>query len=323
MRRIYLYLIIILFLFTACLKEEIPLPKHVAGNIKTMVINIGYPYLNQVYYNCETNSIVKTNTKYDWDISFECTETGYHVMLNNATGMLAANMGNKTFNEVNSTANAVWLWDAPSGNLDSTALGNWQNNNPVYILDRQYDDNGNHLGYKKIQILNTTATSYTFKYADLNGNNENTYTIQKNTEVNFIHFSFNNGGKTLLLEPQKNAWDLLFTNHIHKFSNLTMPFVLTQCLTNKYNGVVVAEDNNNKFQSITLKDTASYVFTNYLDEIGSDWKIRNNADNSFTIDPKKSFIIKSTHGFFYKLRFTSFYNSSGEKGYPTFEIQKL
>jgi len=126
-----------------------------------------------------------------------------------------------------------------------------------------------------------------------------------------------------LLEPEKNAWDLLFTNHHHKFDNLALPFVLTQVLTNKHNGVVVAEDNNNNFFNITLKDTINYNFTNYWDEIGYDWKIRNSNDNSFTIDEKKSYVLKTTQGLFYKIRFIDFYNNIGEKGYPTFEIQRL
>ena len=66
-----------------------------------------------------------------------------------------------------------------------------------------------------------------------------------------------------------------------------------------------------------------YTFTNYWDEIGYDWKIRNSQDNSFTIDANKSYILKTTEELFYKIRFTDFYNSSGVKGYPTFEIQKL
>lgn len=318
-----LYCLIFSLTLSSCLKEETPLPKPQPGNVETVVIEIGFPYLNQVYYDCETNKIISINTKYDWDLSFECTSTGFHVLLNNATGMLAANKGNVSFSSVNSIAGVTWLWDNPNGNLDSTAIGNWVGLNNVYIVDRQYDDNGNHRGYKKIQLQTVDIDSYTFKYANLDGSNENTYTIYKNNSRSFIHFNFDNGGQTLLLEPEKNSWDILFTNHHHKFDNLTLPFVLTQALTNKHNGVVVAEDNNSNFSNITLQDTVKYTFTNYWNEIGHDWKIRNSADNSFTIEEKKSYILKTTQGLFYKIRFIDFYNNSGVKGYPTFEIQRL
>ena len=104
---------------------------------------------------------------------------------------------------------------------------------------------------------------------------------------------------------------------------LPMPFVLTQVLTNKHNGVLVSEDKNNLFQATTLADTNRNLFTNNWDEIGYDWKVRNSQDNSFTIDNNKSFIVKTVENLFYKIRFTDFYNSNGLKGYPTFEIQKL
>lgn len=309
--------------FWSCLKEETPVPTPKPGNIEVVQIEIGWPYTNQVYYDCGTNKVVSINTKYDWDLSFECSPNGFHVLGNTAKGVFVANKGAVSFNSVNSINGVNWLWDAPSGNLDSTAIGDWRGLNNVYIIDRQYDQNGSHLGYKKIQFETVDNNEYSFKYANLDGSNEVNYVITKNQSVSFLHFSFNNNGETLALEPEKNSWDLLFTNHYHKFSNLTLPFVLTQVLTNKHNGVTVAEDNSNNFVNITLKDTANYTFTNYWDEIGYDWKIRNSADNSFTIDENKSYIVKTTEGLFFKIRFIDFYNDIGLKGYPKFEIQKL
>ncbi len=318
-----LYIALLILLLTSCLKKEIPVTALKPGNVETVTIEIGYPYLNQVYYDCETNTIVATNTKYDWDLAFECSTNGFHILLNNATGMLSAKCGNVPFSSINSISGLTWEWDSQTGNLDSTALGNWQSTQNVYVLDRQFDENGNHLGYIKIQGISVNNQFYTLKYANLDGSNENTINIPKNNNLNFIHFSFNNGGMIKELEPEKNSWDLLFTNHQHKFSNLSLPFVLTQVLSNKYNGVVVAEDNNNNFFKIILTDTVKYTFSNLWNEIGYDWKIRNSADNSYTIDPNKSFLLKTTSGLYYKIRFIDFYNKNGSKGYPTFEIQKL
>jgi len=313
---------LVLFL-SACLKEETPVPAPEPGDTETVQIEIGYPYTNQVYYDCGTNTIVKSNTKYEWDISFDCTPSGFHVLLNTAKGVFVSNQGNVPFSSVTSTSGVIWLWDVPSGNIDSTAFGNWQNTNNVYIVDRQYDAAGGHLGYKKIQLQTVNNQAYTFKYANLDGTNEVIYTLNKDATLNYLHFNFDNGGETKTLEPNKDDWDLLFTNHYHKFSNLPLPFVLTQVLSNTHNGVLVAEDNDNNFFNITLQDTANYNFTNLWDEIGYDWKIRNSQDNSFTIDANKSFIVKTTEDLFYKIRFIDFYNNIGVKGYPKFEIQKL
>ena len=319
---LYAALLVGLFL-SSCLKEETPVPVPVPGNVETTQIEIGWPYTNQVYYDCGTNAVVKTNTKYDWDISFECDTNGFHVLVNTARGIFVANQGDVSFASVTSVAGVDWLWDVPSGNLDSTAFGNWKNSNNVFIVDRQFNANGGHNGYVKIQLLTVNNQYYTFKYANLDGTDEVTYSISKDPNRSFIHFNFDNGGEILALEPNKDDWDLLFTNHYHKFSNLPMPFVLTQVISNIHNNVEVAEDNNGNFGNITLLDTSNYVFTNFWDEIGYDWKIRNSQDNSFAIDANKSFVIKTTEKLFYKIRFLDFYNSIGNKGYPKFEIQKL
>ncbi len=315
-------IIVFPFLFISCLKKEIPVPIPEPGNIKTVTIKIDYPYKYQVYYDCETNSVVSTNTKYDWDIAFECAADSNHITLNTAKGVFIANQGTVDFSSVTSIAGGQWLWDNFAGDLTLTAIGDWRNKHEVYILDRQYNEQGLHLGYVKIMFQEVTTTSYTFKYANLDGTNEHVITINKDNKLNFIAFSFDSN-TSIALEPASEKWDLLFTNHQHFFSNLSFPFVLTQVLGNTYNGVITAEDNNGDFLNLDLLSVSKYTFTNIKDEIGYDWKIRNSADNSFTIDGKKSFIIRTVEGFYYKIRFIDFYNSGGVKGYPKFEIQRL
>jgi len=307
----------------SCFQKDSPMAPISPGNIETVQIEIGYPYLNQVYYDCGTNKVVRSNTKYEWDLAFECAPDGYRVRLNTAKGEFIANMGSVPFNSISDVQDAKWLWDAPSGNADSTAIHDWRNKNNVYILDLQYDAQGKHLGYKKIQFQAVTLTGYKFRFSDLDGQNEQQYILHKNATVNYIHFTFQNGGQTLQLEPEKRSWDLLFTNHYHKFSNLPLPFVLTQVLINHDQYVVVGVDDRSRFTEITLSDTVSFTYRSDWDVIGYDWKIRNSQDNSFVIDPKKSYVLKTTEGIFYKLRFTDFYDESGNKGYPKFEIQKL
>lgn len=323
MNRVYKYLWIIILGCNSCFQEDSPMAPIKPGSIETVQIEIGYPYVNQVYYDCGTNKVIRTHSKYEWDLAFDCNENGHLVRLNTAKGEFVANMGNVLFSSVNSVKDVKWRWDAPSGATDSTGIGDWRKTGNVYILDLQYDAFGQHLGYKKFQIQEVSKKDYTFKYADLNGDNEQTYVIQKNPNLNYIHFSFANGGQTLRLEPNKDSWDLLFTNHYHKFSNLPLPFVLTQVLINSVQGVEVAEDNQDRFSEMVLNDTLFYSYSNLWDVIGYDWKIRNSQDNSFIINPKKSFILRTTERIYYKVRFTDFYNENGDKGYPTFEIQKL
>ena len=321
--------LMLILLVNSCFKEDIQLAKPKPGDVKTVTIEIGYPYLNQVYYNCEKNLIVSSNSRYDWDLKFENGINGYHIIVNTAKGILVSNQGNVNFADINSATGVNWQWDKSNGNLDSTAIGEWydfdtdMSKQMVYIIDLQSDESGNDLGYKKITFDNVDANSYSFSYANLDGSQYQSYTIQKDDALNFVSFSFANGGETVSIEPPKNDWDLCFTNYQHFFSNLPLPFVVTGVLSNKYSGIKIAEDNENRFSAIQLSDTLMYYFTDEQDEIGYDWKIRNSADNSFTIDENKSYILKNQIGLYYKIRFIDFYNSTGSKGYPKFEIQKL
>ncbi|MEZ5083051.1 MAG: HmuY family protein [Bacteroidales bacterium] len=64
-----------------------------------------------------------------------------------------------------------------------------------------------------------------------------------------------------------------------------------------------------------------------LDVIGYDWKVLqgdvNSGNVSYNIVPNRNYIIRNRNGFVYKLRFIEFYNTLGEKGYPTIEFQLL
>lgn len=319
-----LLLFIAIYIITSgCEKKEFPVPPHKEGEIDTVVIPIGYPYNNQVFYNCNTNKITGINLKYNWDLAFDCAPNSNTIRLNVAKGMLAAEIFTSNFDSTFSTNNLTWKWDKSDGNKDSTAIGNWQKKQHVYILNRQYNEAGTFLGYKKIFFISLENDIYTFKYADLNGSNEKTFSIKKDPDYNHLYFSFEDGGKIVSVEPPKDQWDILFTNYQHKFPELSLPFLVTGALINTFNHVVAAEDSIQNFYSIQLKDTSLYHYSSDYDIIGYDWKIRNKTDNSFTIDPKKYYILKSSTGIFYKIKFIDFYNSQGQKGYPTFQIQKL
>ena len=73
----------------------------------------------------------------------------------------------------------------------------------------------------------------------------------------------------------------------------------------------------------TLPDGMVYVWNlNSMARYnGFDWKKFDGSNYSIT--PNLTFIIETSSNRYFKLRFTDFYNSSGVKGYPTFEIQEL
>jgi hypothetical protein len=198
------------------------------------------------------------------------------------------------------------------------------------VIDRGYDATGNLRGIRKIVFQEVTDSTYSFRYANLDGSNENTFTIFKDPTRNLICFSFDEGGKQLNLEPPKEDWDLLFTQYttlLYTDEGDPYPYLLTGVITNPA-GVLVAQDTIYDFISIDFDKAKSLIYSDALDEIGYDWKDPvgdvSSGNVTYVIVEGRYYVVLDTEGFYYKLRFISFYNlDNGEKGYPTFEFQRL
>ena len=124
MRRYLIYLVT--FLFFSCEKEEIAILPHSPGNILSKEIELGIDYRNQVFYDLGSNSVVSNNLKTDWDLGFQSSNDGFHIILNSSTYSSLAHVDNSLFFDSISTSNLSWTWDNPSGNFDSTAFGDYR-----------------------------------------------------------------------------------------------------------------------------------------------------------------------------------------------------
>jgi hypothetical protein len=60
----------------------------------------------------------------------------------------------------------------------------------------------------------------------------------------------------------------------------------------------------------------SLNFSRKLNEIGYDWKAYDQDANQYTIVPNKYFVIRDVTGNYFKIKFVSFYNDQGIKGFP-------
>lgn len=313
-------LILSAFLFS-CKKAELPVPKHDPGNVTTSTVNMDASYKWQIYFDLKTNSVVGQNLKTAWDLGFENGTAGFHVIINTSKFMFAYNTGNTNFTAIVDTLGFALnkKWDSPSGSLDTTAIGNWQVSNSVYIIDRGYNEMGVHQGFRKIQIQSVDATSYTIRFAQLNGTGDITLVINKSDNYNFSFLSFSTSN-TLLIEPPKDTWDLVFTQYTHIFYNPIEPYLVTGCLSNRYN-TLSSVDSVNSFSQIKFENIGSYILSNQINIIGYDWKTY--TGGTYVTNPNVNYVIEDSEGFYYKLHFIDFYNQSGIKGNPTWEFQKL
>lgn len=305
----------------SCRKEELPAPKHVAGNVITATVNMESTYKWQLYYDLETNTVVGQNPKAVWDLGFETGINDFHIVLNTSKSMFVKNTGNTDFAVVTDTAGfeANKKWDEPSGNVDSTAIGDWRSTGHVYIVDRGYNELGTHQGFRKLQIQAVDADGYTIRFAQLNGVGDTTLFVNKDTSYNLTFFSFSTAS-TLIVEPPKATWDLVFTQYTHIFYNPTQPYLVTGCLLNRFNTRAV-KDSLAVFSEITFDNVQNYPLSDNRNTIGYGWKTF--IAGTYVTHPELNYIIRSQEGFYYKLHFIDFYNQNGLKGNPKWEYQKL
>jgi hypothetical protein len=335
----FITFILFAFLLSACFKEDEKVAPHDPGNVSTETIEMTKDYRYQVYFGLGSGQVVSTNLKTEWDLGFECTAKGWHIILNTSGFMLAAESGHSEFTQPIDTVGYKWNFDVSNGNLDSTAIGNWVEfhspdsaksySNEVYVINRGYDEAGNLRGFRKIVFEEVGDSSYRIRFAKLDGSDDSTYIITKDPAYNYVYFSFDGGGKQLTLEPPKYEWDLCFTQYttlLFTDAGEPYPYLVTGVLSNP-STIEVAQDTLYNFSDISLDIVDNLIYSRTLDEIGYDWKDIvgdvNTGNVSYVIVEGRNYVIRDMQGFYYKLRFVSFYNNSGDKGYPTFEYQRL
>lgn len=314
---------ILFFLLSSCRKPEIAVKPAHRGDVITTSVDIGSDYKQQVYFSLSQNAVISTNLKTSWDIGFETLPEGFHLVTNSAKAMSVYNSRQTDFYAVKDTLGfgKNRTYDSPTGNLDSTAFGDWRIEHPVYLVDRGYNEAGIHQGFKKMQIISLQSDLYTFKIADVNGKNEMSCVVQKNKLKNFMQFSFTSNS-VVNIEPGKDSYDLLFSQYTHLYQNPFSTYLVTGVLINLHE-VKVARVPDIPFNNISIHDTLTHPFKAHQNTIGFDWKTFNFTTSTYTIDLNKCFIIKDTKGYFYKLHFIDFYNSSGLKGHPKMEFKKI
>ncbi|MCX7745204.1 MAG: hypothetical protein N2167_11635 [Flavobacteriales bacterium] len=319
---------------TSCFKEDEPVPPYVSPpGVTTNVAEIGPYYDKQLFYDLQTDSFIKVVHRESWDLAFQCLEGEFQVFLNSSKLMRVANTLSTNFYQNYNTTGLNWKYDNSGGWLDSTAFGDWGtingsnyiSFNHTYIVDRGLSaTTGNNLGYKKVQLLGFQNGQYTVRFANLDGSSEQILSFTKSTLHNFIYISFDQG--IVNIEPPKQTWDLLFTQYTtlvtQQSTGIVENYSVNGVLLNPYN-VVAAREFNKPFDEIIYTDLANYNFTSQRDIIGYDWKEYNFSLSAYIIYPNKNYIIRDVEGNYYKLRFTSFTNAEGIRGYPTFEVARF
>ncbi len=333
----YFYILSVfgLVFLSSCFKEDEPVPPYQSpAGVTNNVAGIGPLYGTQWYFDLSTDTFVKVTDRETWDIALQCGDDEYHIFTNLAKRMSVANTGSTDFSAVTSGTGYTYRFDRSEGYIDSLAIGEWGtfnagdavSHNYIYVVDRGITTMGVDIGKKKMQVLGLVGGVYQIRIANLDGTNEQIIPAARNPNKNFVYISFNGNGSVADVEPDKFDWDLVFTQYTAKVTqvstNITEDYSVNGVLLNPYH-VRVARDFTKPFLDIAYTDLSGYTYSTLWDAIGYDWKYYDFDAMVYVIEPNRTYIIQSTEGDYYKLRFTSFTNDLGEKGYPQFEIAKF
>lgn len=160
--------------------------------------------------------------------------------------------------------------------------------------------------YKKIKIESLTGTSYIFTYADLDGSNQITKTLNKLTDnrgQKLIFFSFATNATVDVL-PQ-GGFDLMYCRYITLAKDpngtIVQQYNVTGVLTGP--GVLTAEADSVDFASANYENYRNKL-SSITDIIGYDWKTL--GGTSWVIDPDKVFFVKTADNQVWKIHFIDF-----------------
>jgi len=316
---------LIIVFFTSCFEEDERIQPRERQEVKIPQSL----YSHQSYFDLESAKTIFANHVEDWDLGFESSADGWHIILNTSKYMYISNTHNTDFEAVTSKENLIFSFDVSSGNLDSTAIGEWlnrnsepyQSKNEVYIVNLGVDEDGLPLGEKKVVFTSLTNNTYSLKFADLNGENMHEFAVEKIDSVEFTLFSFADGGK-IFKQIARSKWDIQFTQYASiLFDNVGTPtdYLVRGVMLNK--GVEAAVDTINNFSAVDYSYIDNYTFSARRDFIGWEWKVYRNDE--YQIESDRFYVIKNRSGRYFKLRFTSFYSETGERGFTSFELVEL
>lgn len=310
--------------FTSCEKKESPITLPPKSDGSVLQVDMGSNYDYQFFVNLETQKIVHISECRQWDLAFQSGANEAGIFLNGAKQMAALATGDTSFaavNTVDSTQGTKkWKVDQASGELDSTAIGDWTQNKQVYLI--RLDNTGNQI--RKIKIIDEDLFQYRMMVGDVNSTQGAIITIPKNKNQNYTYFSFDFLTTVENVEPNKADWDIQFTLYNFTFydQNPPLPYVVNGVLLNK-TSTYAFQDSVSVYNGIDENFATGVPLSNRRDVIGYSWKIFDRDLNIYTVDKRYNYIIKNQRNHYFKLRFLDFYSPVGVKGSPKFEYKQL
>lgn len=203
---------------------------------------------------------------------------------------------------------------ANAGNPFDFGWGIYNPTNHSLLGNRVFAIRLRNNSYKKFMVESYAGGTYTIKYADFDGSNEQVRTISKggHTAAQLALFSFTTG-EVLTALP---AWDLLFCRYYTRLDDGTgnlLNYVVTGVLSAP--GVQAVKASGIDPATVSFADHEA-ALSGTLDVIGHDWKSFS-FTSGWVIPQDLAYFVKTADDRVYKLTFIDFEGSS--TGVSTFE----
>jgi hypothetical protein len=338
MIRRYLLVVAALGFLTSCEKQEGPIVLPQPGPATFSSVTMGVNYDQQIFYDFESGKPVFNSNHDMWDLAFESDADGRNIYLNGGQGsgqigqtVCIYNTHDTSFPNIttlptglSASSSAGWRYDDASFLPGRTGIGAWWQSSgaskqEVYLLQTSS-------GIQKFRVVSCDAARYAIEWQPLGGSGlPGQLQLPKDSAYNFIYFSFDKG--IVKPEPPKNTWDIVFTRYRDSIydaqSGHLIPYLVTGVLTNPYH-TTAAADSIDDFSAIDLAKADLMTPGTNRDVIGWDWKSYGlNSTGLYTVNRHKNYVVGTQKGQLYKLHFLDFYSSTGVKGTPSFEYERL
>ncbi|NQV01792.1 MAG: T9SS type A sorting domain-containing protein [Bacteroidia bacterium] len=285
-------------------------------------VTMGPGYANEIYYQFTTFNTTSA-ARDSWDISFRTMTTSFSILINDGTGAAlwtypyADTSGWATVDTFElytwpTMYNDPTDWENGAFNRHATAYPDygWGVYNTVThvitgdsIFIMQLVDGS----FKKVWIVekNSTANTYLFRYANLDGSDFQEITLDCNPylDKNLVGFNMQTNFP-VNYQPVKESWDILFTKYMAMHST-GVPVVVTGVLSNP---AIVAK----KFYPVDpdFNDWEAAPWDSSRSTIGWDWKWFDLSAMMYLIEDSMVFYVKDQFTNVYRLVFTGFEGTS-------------
>lgn len=281
-------------------------------------VSMGPGNANMIFYSLENGEISQFNQA-SWDIAFDVAPMGATAMINTGLGCTLHPFG--TIDQWEEASNFVvdslevyyndhssWSNGAFSQGGDGMFQLGWGTYDVIthfvtgdiaYILKLSNDT------YKKVALLSLQGGAYEFKYANLDGTNETTISVNK-ADYAGKNFAFYSLVTEEMYDIEPLEWDMVFMNYLVDFGGgFTYP--VTGCLTNRG---VTTQQAEELLDPITDDALNTLLMSENADNIGYDWKNYDMDLGEYVLADDRCYFLTSTNGNIYRLLFTGYGGSA-------------